>query len=123
MPTEYVIAKELHALRSVLMQIIDNCEHVKCVVDPGLQIIAMLEEVCHNFGLVYDPSIKLNMQPANGKIDQSLSLAHNVPCCIDPITLYFQLHVIHSPAYDILLGHPFDVLTKSMVKDYLTKIR
>jgi hypothetical protein len=29
-----------------------------------------------------------------------------------------QIHVIWSPAYDILLGRPFDVLTESMVKNF-----
>ena len=120
MPTEYVVAKESHALRLVLMQI-DNHEHIKCVVNPSSQIIAMSEEVCHNFGLAYNPSIKLNMQSANGEIDQSLGLACNIPCHISPITLYFQLHVIRSPAYDILLGHPFNVLTESTVKNYLNR--
>ena len=120
MPTEYVVAKESHALSSVLMQI-DNCECIECVVNPGSQIITMLEEVCHDFSLAYNPSIKLNMQLANGGMDQSLGLAHNVPCQISPIMLYFQLHIICSPAYDILLGHPFNVLTESTVKNYSNK--
>ena len=45
----------------------------------------------------------------------SLSLAHNIPCTLDNITFYLQIHVLHSPAYDILLSRPFDVLTKSVV--------
>jgi hypothetical protein len=68
------------------------------------QIIAMSEAVCHDISLVYDPSIRLNMQSANGEVDQSLSLSHNVPCKINSITLYLQIHIIRSPAYDILLG-------------------
>ena len=34
------------------------------------------------------------------------------------ITLFLQIHVIRNAAYDILLGRPFDVLTKSVVKNY-----
>jgi hypothetical protein len=44
--------------------------------------------------LAYDQSIKLNMQSANGKVDQSLGLARNVPCKINSITLYLQIHII-----------------------------
>jgi hypothetical protein len=54
--------------------------------------------------LAYDPFIKLNMQSANGEVDQSLSLSHNIPYKISTITLYLQIHIIWSPAYDILLG-------------------
>jgi hypothetical protein len=58
------------------------------------------------------------MQSANGDVDQSLGLARNVPAKIGDITLYLQIHVIKSPAYDILLGRPFDVLTESTVKNF-----
>jgi hypothetical protein len=65
-----------------------------------------------NQHLAYDPSIKLNLQSANSRVDQSL------PCKINPITLYLQIHMIQSPAYDILLGQPFDILIESTVKNF-----
>jgi len=111
------VAKESHALRSVLM-LVDNQESVESIIDPGSQIIAMSEAVCHDLGIIYDPSIRLNMQSANGEIDLSLGLAQNVPCRLSDITLYLQIHVIRSPAYDILLGRPFDILTESVVKNF-----
>jgi hypothetical protein len=100
------------------MIVVDNREEVEGIIDPGSQIIAMSEVVCHDIGLAYDPSIKLNMQSANGKVDHSLSLARNMPLKINSITLYLQIHIIRSPAYDILLGRPFDVLTESTVKNF-----
>jgi hypothetical protein len=115
-PIPLNVVQELHALRSITM-VIDNREEVEGIIDLGSQIIAMLEAVCHDIGLVYDPSIKLNMQSANGEVDQSLGLARNVPCKINSITLYLQIHIIRSPAYDVLLGQPFDVLTESTVKN------
>ena len=54
--------------------------NTECIVDPGSQIIARSEAVCHNLVLIYDPTIQLNMQTANSKIDQSLGLVRNVPC-------------------------------------------
>src|SRR6202453_489361 len=112
-----VIAKDSHALRSVPL-LIDNKEEVDSVVDPGSQIVAMSEEVCHQLALAYDPNIKLNMQSANGSIDQSLGLERNIPCKLSPIMLYLQIHVIGNPTYDILLGRPFDVLTESTVQNF-----
>jgi len=78
----------------------------------------MSESTCHDLALVYDPSIKLHMQSANGNIDQSLGLARNVPFQIGPVTFYLQVHIIRSPAYDVLLGRPFDILTESVVRNF-----
>jgi hypothetical protein len=116
-PTPPNVAQESHALQSITM-VVDNREEVEGIIDPGSQIIAMSEAVCHDIGLAYDPSIKLNMQLANGEVDQSLGLARNVPCKINSITLYLQIHIIRSPAYNILLGRPFDVLTELTVKNF-----
>ncbi len=78
----------------------------------------MSEDVCLSLGLIYDPTIKLNMQSANGEVDQSLGLVCNVPFQVGDIILYLQIHVICAAAYDILLGRPFDVLTKSIVRNF-----
>jgi hypothetical protein len=98
--------------------LIDNQETIECIVDPGSQIIAMSEDYAHQLGLIYDPTIILNMESANGEINQSLGLARNVLCNIGDVTLYLQIHVIREPAYNVLLGRPFDVLTESIVKNF-----
>ncbi|KAG6897364.1 hypothetical protein C0995_010562, partial [Termitomyces sp. Mi166 len=76
------IAKDTNSLRAI-MAVIDGKEEVECIVDSGLQIMSMLEEIAHHLGLVYDPTVVLNMQSANGTIDQSQGLARNVPCTIE----------------------------------------
>jgi hypothetical protein len=116
-PDTLIVAKESSALRSIL-PLVDNHLRVESIMDPGCQIIAMSEEVCHALGLAYDPDVVLNMQSANGEVDKSLGLARNVPFKIGDVTVYLQVHVIRSPAYDILLGRPFDVLTESVVRNF-----
>ncbi|KAF8218921.1 hypothetical protein L208DRAFT_1345611, partial [Tricholoma matsutake] len=116
----FIITKESHAIRSVIINV-NGRNPVKSVVDPGSLIIAMSEEVCHELGLAYDPSICIPLQLANGSIDESLSLARNIPCEVGTITLYMQIHIIHDPAYDILFRCPFEVLTESTVKNYRNK--
>ena len=32
--------------------------------------------------------------------------------------MYLQVHVISLPAYNVLLGQPFDILTESMVRNF-----
>jgi len=111
------VARESHALRAINI-IVNNSLKVEGILDPGCQIIAMSEEVCHALGLAYDPTIILNMQSANGEVDRSLGLARNVPCRMDTITVYLQVHIIRAAAYNLLLGRPFDVLTRSTVTNY-----
>ena len=36
---------------------IDNCAGVECIINPGSQIIAMSEDVCHDMGVLYDPTV------------------------------------------------------------------
>jgi hypothetical protein len=116
-PKPFVVVKESNSIRSVVMDI-NGKDSVESVVDSGSAIIAMAEAVCHKLALCYDPTVTILMQSANGGIDHSLGLAHNVPCEISNITLYMQIHIIRNPAYDILLRCPFDVLTESVIQNY-----
>jgi hypothetical protein len=59
------------------MPLVDNQLKVEAILDPGCQIIAMSEDVCHELALPYDPTIVLHMQSANGAIDPSLGLANS----------------------------------------------
>jgi copper chaperone CopZ len=111
------VAAESNALRAVL-PVVDGQDKVEAILDPGCQIVAMSEEVCNALALPYDPTIRLSMVSANGGVDQSLGLARNVPFLVGDITLYLQVHVLRAPAYDILLGRPFDVLTQSVVHNF-----
>ena len=97
-PMKLVIVKESSALRSIF-PLIDNQVNIESIVDPGSQIITMSEYICNDLG-IYDPSIVLNMQSANGEVDQSLGLARNVPMTIGEITLYachLESSIRHTP--------------------------
>ncbi|KAF8259481.1 hypothetical protein EI94DRAFT_1813265 [Lactarius quietus] len=84
------VAAESNSLRAIL-PIVDNQEKIEAILDPGCQIIAMSEEVCNTLALPYDPNVRLNMVLANGRVNQLLGLAKNVPFLIGEITLYLQL--------------------------------
>ena len=111
------VAKESSALRTILL-LINHNQYVESVLDPGLQVIAMLEVACHALALIYDPRIHLRMQSANCEVDETLGLAQNVPILVGDITLYIQFHIVQNLAYDVLLGRPFDILVKSIVRNY-----
>jgi hypothetical protein len=97
---------------------VDRQDEVEAILDPGCQVVAMSKEVCNALALHYDPTIWLHMMYASGGVNQSLSLARNVPFLVGDIMLYLQVHVLRAPAYDILLGRPFNVLTQSVVRNY-----
>ena len=65
---ELTVTKESHALQSIIMKV-DHQTDTECIVDPGSQIIAMSEPVCHNLALIYNPTTQLNVQTANSEID------------------------------------------------------
>jgi hypothetical protein len=111
------VATESNSLRAIL-PVVAGLEEIEAILDPGCQIVAMSEEVCIALSIPYDPNVRLNMVSANGGVDQSLGLAKNVPFVIGEITVYLQVHILRQPAYDILLGRPFDVLTESIVRNY-----
>ena len=97
------VTKESSALRTIL-PLINHNQYIESILNPGSQVIAMLEAVCHALALIYDPRIRLHMQSANREVDETLGLARNVPILIGDITLYVQFHIIWNLAYDVLLG-------------------
>lgn len=116
-PKPMRVAQESNALRTV-RALVGERNEIDCILDPGCQVVACSEAVCHELGLSYDPSVVLHMQSTNGEVDRSLGLARNVPFVIGDMTLFLQVHVVRQAAYDMLLGRPFDVLAFSIVRNY-----
>ena len=58
------ITKELSALRTIL-PIFNHNKYIKSIIDPGSQVVAMLEAACHALALIYNPCIMLCMQSTN----------------------------------------------------------
>ena len=65
----------------------------------------------------YNPDHTVSMQSANGTVDRSLGIVENLSFRVGTIEIHLQVHVIEEPAYDILLGRPFDVLTESIIRN------
>ncbi len=113
-PKEVYVAKDSQALRSVF-PFINGSERFESLYDTGSQIVSMASHVADRLGLIYDPDIVINMQSANKQVEKSLGMAKNIPFLFGDITVYLQVHIIKDPAYDVLLGRPFDALTTSTV--------
>ena len=77
----------------------------------------MSEAVALKTGIPWDSTVILGMQSANGQINASLGLTHNIPFQFAGITLYLQVHIICEAAYDILLGRPFEDIMHAVTRN------
>ena len=69
---------------------------------------------------MFDPMHCIPLQSANGKTDWTLGIAKDVPFHFGDVTVILQVHIVDSPAYDVLLGHPFEVLTQARTQSFLS---
>jgi hypothetical protein len=115
-PKPIFVAQESYALRTVFPLINDKvCE--ESILDGGSQIVSMSKETAEKLGLTWNSKILIHMQSANGQFEKSLGLARNVPFKFGKLVIYLQVHVINDPAYKVLLGRPFDAVTRSTYKN------
>jgi hypothetical protein len=96
----------------VAFPLIHGVGEQESIYDSGSQIVSMVQAVAVEMGIGWDPDVFIYMQSANGQVEQSVGLARNVAFRFDGVTLYLQVHIIRNPAYKVLLGRPFEVLTK-----------
>lgn len=115
-PKQVVIAKDSQSLR-VVFPVINGKKELEAVSDSGSQIVSMAESVAVDLGLSWNPDITIHMQSANKQLEKTLGLAKDVPFRFNDLTVYLQVHILKNPAYKVLLGRPFDVLTESEVKN------
>lgn len=110
------VAKESDSLRTIYPVINGNGTR-ECVLDGGSQIVSMDKEIALSLGVSWDPDIRIYMQSANKQVEKTEGLARNIPFLFNDITIYLQVHIIRNPAYDVLLGRPFDTLTQSQINN------
>jgi hypothetical protein len=115
-PQPLYVAAESASLR-VVFPFVNGNERVECVVDSGSQIVSMSQRLAERLGVMWDPDLQIYMESAGGQKTKSKGMAKNVPFLFGDITVYLQVHIIDQPAYDVLLGRPFDVLTGSTVSN------
>ncbi|KAH8834632.1 hypothetical protein DL96DRAFT_1457386 [Flagelloscypha sp. PMI_526] len=109
-----VVTEVIRAVRPTVAQ----RRTVEALVDPGCSIVSMSDKLCRELALVYNPEIVLPLQSANRQVNHTLGLAPNVPFTFGDITLYLQVHIVKNPPFEVLLGRPFDWLTRIVACTY-----
>ncbi|KAJ3897750.1 hypothetical protein F5879DRAFT_995595 [Lentinula edodes] len=114
----FYVAKESHSIRAVNATIGGRPAH--CILDGGCSIVVMSDSACNAFGFAFDPEKRINLQSANGNTDWSLGLAKDVPFRFGDVIAFLQVQVVDSPAYDFILGRPFEILMQASYKNFLS---
>ena len=114
---EIFVARDSASLRVLYSRINKQCS-VESVLDSGSQIVSMSLETAVECQLAWDPDIQILMQSANASLEKSVGLARNVPFKFGDVTVYLQVHIIRKPAYKVLLGRPFEVLTECQINNH-----
>jgi hypothetical protein len=115
-PKKILVARESQGLRAVY-PLINGVKEMESLLDGGSQIVSMAKDVANELKITWDPKITVHMESANKSLQETLGLARNVPVIFGHITIYLQIHVMENPAYQVLLGRPFDSVTESLVKN------
>jgi len=115
-PKQVYVARESAPLQ-VVYPVINSSGSVESVLDSGSQIVSMSLDSARQLGLVWDPNLRIFMESANKSMEESVGMARNVQFRWGALTVYLQVHIIRNPAYKVLLGRPFDLLTKSQIEN------
>jgi hypothetical protein len=115
-PKKIIVAQESQGLRAV-HPLINEVKEMESLLDGGSQIVSMAKEAAIELKIEWDPGIKVHMESANKSLQETLGLAKNVPFLFGNIKIYLQIHIMDKPAYQVLLGRPFDSITESLVKN------
>lgn len=115
-PKTFYMKESSLALRSIY-PLVNNARQEEALLDSGSQIVSMSKEAAISLKMSWNPDISINMQSAQGHVEPTLGLATDVPFTFGELTVLLQVHIINKPSYKILLGRPFDALTRSNIQN------
>ncbi|KAJ3816851.1 hypothetical protein F5880DRAFT_1706246 [Lentinula raphanica] len=113
---EYFVAKETLSIRGVNAIIGERSAH--CILDSGCSLVVASLAACNAFGFAFDTAKKINLQSANGNTNWSIGLAKDVPFRFGEVIAFLQVQIVDTPAYDFLLGRPFEVLMQASYQNF-----
>lgn len=105
------VAPENADLRT-MWPVINRSGRKESLLDGGSQIASMSGKAALELGISYDPSFVITMESADKSRTKTLGLARNVRFDFEGIIYYLQLHILADPAYEVLLGRPFEVVSE-----------
>jgi len=108
------LAPDMTPLR-VVSTIVNGVGEEEVLLDSGLQIVSMTRKVAVANKVSWDPSLSIQMQSTDGLLSKTCRLARNVLFTLRGVIVLLQVHIMEKMPYTVLLGCPFDFITKSRV--------
>ena len=110
-----VVGRISEPLRAIYTTI-NGVGQEECLLDCGSMIVSMSKKVATQLGLIWDPSITIDMESASKHVERTLGVARNVCFSVGGLKFFLQVHILEDPPYRILLGRPFEILAKTVTQ-------
>jgi hypothetical protein len=110
-----IVGKRSEDLRAIYATI-NRVGQEECLHDDGSQIVSMGKETAVQMGLTWDNTLRISMESASNHIERTLGIARDVRFSVGGLDLFLQVHILENPPYKVLLGRPFDTLTRCISK-------
>jgi hypothetical protein len=114
-PGDLIVANDSEPLKAIFMNV-NQTGQEECVLDYGSEIVSMARPVAVKMGLTWDPYLSCSMGGSTNHHVKTLGIARNVRMTAGGVSGHFQMHILENPPYKILLGRPFDVLMKGVLR-------
>lgn len=111
------VGKMTEPLRAIYTTI-NGVGQEECLLDGGSMIVSMSKRIAVQLGLVWDPTVRMDMESASNHVEQTLGVARNVSFEVGGLKLFLQVHVLENPPYKVLLGKPFETLGATVIQTY-----
>ena len=112
-----IVAEHFASLRSI-RAVTSHGRILSCVLDQGAECIVMPQAVWRSLGGVpLRSDHKLVMESVNTSTDETLGVIENLPLDFGAGEMLFQVQVVATANFDILLGRPFFTLTSCCTED------
>jgi hypothetical protein len=87
-------------------------------INGGSMIVSMNKKVAVQLGLVWDPTVRIEMESASNHTEMTLGVACNVNFEVGGVKLTLQVHILENPPYRVLLGRPFSTLGSTVEQTF-----
>ena len=106
--------KSLRCIRAVTYQ----GRILTCVLDQGAECIVMPARIWRSLGSIpLRPDYKLTMESVNTSTNETLGVVENLPLDFGTGDMLFQVQIVETANFDVLLGRPFHTLTSCKTED------
>jgi hypothetical protein len=112
-----IVTQHFMSLRCIRV-VTHHRQILSCILDQGTECIVMLCSVwCTLGGILLRSNHKLTMESVNTSTNETLGVIENLPLDFGVGEMLFQVQVVPTANFDVLLGQPFFTLTSCRTED------